>query len=98
MLASQSKKKPSGLHLVSQVTHIRIRLGWYTHRYQVFDHIHMWKGVNLGWFAEVSFNLVEAGQCVSTVDVHCARATDTCIYKSVSDTSQGFIYQSNNQE
>lgn len=49
-----------------------------THRHQILDHVHVWQRVDLGSLAGVGVNLVEAGQCVASIDVHCTGSTDTC--------------------
>lgn len=51
--------------------------GAVTHWNKVFDHIHVWQGVNLGWFAEIGVNLVQTGQCVSSINVHSTGSTNT---------------------
>ena len=48
-----------------------------THRHQIFDDIHVWKGVDFGCFACVGVYFVQASQCVASIDVHGTGATDT---------------------
>lgn len=49
-----------------------------THGHQVFHHIHVRQRVDLRHFVGVAVDFVQTRQRVSTVDVHGARATDSC--------------------
>lgn len=42
-----------------------------TYGHQIFDHIHVWQGVDFGRFACVGVNFVQTGQCVASINVHC---------------------------
>lgn len=48
-----------------------------TYRYQVLDDVHVWQRVNLSRLAEAGVDLVEAGECVSSIDVHRTGPTNT---------------------
>lgn len=48
-----------------------------TYRYQVLDDVHVWQRVNLSRLAKAGVDLVEAGECVSSIDVHRTGPTNT---------------------